>query len=562
MEGANNRSSDASREKVREDSEPSEEGEAEKIDEQRRVSSDSSTDYTLGDSSRGESKASQLQTLASAELPPADSRVEFDDSSDNLSEVPVEYSLQPVPLGGRLKALALMQQPNSIETLVDWIQNNTITELLASILDQVKAVNKGVPKDTGGKSKSSASATKLSSSIASSNPQEQKLQPIESESNVCVPEPDKQNTKHLSIVPMPRTPSDGYNWRKYGQKQVKSPEGSRSYYRCTFSDCCAKKIECCDISNRLIETVYRSHHNHDPPQKLNSTRENKPILSTPPVNQGINTSNLVRYVNDLVPSTPSKELVVTLEETPETQQESSDSAETTGADTKEMHGDGPESKKRHVSLMGSEVESLHKPGKKPKYVVHAAGDVGISGDGYRWRKYGQKMVKGNPHPSLRSAIAVVLFRCVYPFLKFSSHLSFSAALTLSETETNCPEKENEENESEWNYYRCTSAGCPVRKHIERAVDNSSAVVITYKGIHDHDTPVPRKHHGPKGGTAVATSPISLNDMQSKSKLHKTQQTQWSVGKEGELTGEALVGEDKASESARTLLSVGFEIKPC
>lgn len=39
-----------------------------------------------------------------------------------------------------------------------------------------------------------------------------------------------------------------------------------------------------------------------------------------------------------------------------------------------------------------------KSGKKPKFVVHAAGDVGISGDGYRWRKYGQKMVKGNPHP--------------------------------------------------------------------------------------------------------------------------------------------------------------------
>ncbi|XP_042004350.1 probable WRKY transcription factor 32 isoform X2 [Salvia splendens] len=487
MEGANNRSSDASREKVREDSEPSEKGEAEnrddkaeKIDEQRRVSSDSSTDYTLGNSSRGESKA-QLQTLASAELPAADSRVEFDDSSDHLSEVPVEYSLQPVPLGGKLK-------------------------------DQIKEVNNGVPKDTGGRSKSSAFATKLSSSIASSNPQEQKLQPVESESNVCVPEPDKQNTKRLSIVPMPRIPSDGYNWRKYGQKQVKSPEGSRSYYRCTFSECSAKKIECCDISNRLIETVYKSHHNHDPPQKLNSIRENKPTLSTPPVNQGINASNLVSYVNDLVPSTPSKEHVVTLEETPETKQESSDSEETTGADTKEMHGNGPESKKRQKRNYTGEVESLHKPGKKPQYVVHAAGDMGISGDGYRWRKYGQKMVKGNPHPR--------------------------------------------------NYYRCTSAGCPVRKHIERAVDNSSAVVITYKGIHDHDTPVPRKRHGPKDGNAVATSPISLNDVQSKSKPHKTQQTQWSVGKEGELTGEALVGGDKASESARTLLSVGFEIKPC
>lgn len=43
-------------------------------------------------------------------------------------------------------------------------------------------------------------------------------------------------------------------------------------------------------------------------------------------------------------------------------------------------------------------ESPLKTGKEHKDVVHAAGDVGISGDGYRWRKYGQKMVKGNPHP--------------------------------------------------------------------------------------------------------------------------------------------------------------------
>lgn len=51
-------------------------------------------------------------------------------------------------------------------------------------------------------------------------------------------------------------------------------------------------------------------------------------------------------------------------------------------------------KKSNLANSGSTI----KPGKKPKFVVHAAGDVGISGDGYRWRKYGQKMVKGNPHP--------------------------------------------------------------------------------------------------------------------------------------------------------------------
>lgn len=211
-------------------------------------------------------------------------------------------------------------------------------------------------KDIGGKC--SASAIMSSSSIASSNPPELKLRPVENGSNVCVPERDKQNPKRLSIVPTPRTSSDGYNWRKYGQKQVKSPEGSRSYYRCTFSDCYAKKIECCDISNRLIETVYRSQHNHDPPQKLNSTRENKPALLTTPVNGSNDTSHLVRHVNDPGASTPSKEHVVALDEKLETKQESSDSDETTGADTKEQYGDGPESKKRHVALVTSHFHSM------------------------------------------------------------------------------------------------------------------------------------------------------------------------------------------------------------
>lgn len=54
-------------------------------------------------------------------------------------------------------------------------------------------------------------------------------------------------------------------------------------------------------------------------------------------------------------------------------------------------------------------DSLLKPGKKPKFVVHAAGDVGISGDGYRWRKYGQKMVKGNPHPRCMPSLSSVFF---------------------------------------------------------------------------------------------------------------------------------------------------------
>lgn len=138
-----------------------------------------------------------------------------------------------------------------------------------------------------------------------------------------------------------------------------------------------------------------------------------------------------------------------------------------------------------------------------------------------------------------------------------------------------------------NYYRCTSAGCPVRKHVETAVDSSDAVIITYKGVHDHDTPVPKKRHGPPSAPLVAAAapasmnnlqcppsaplvadaaPASLNNLQlSKPDSPQNQKisTQWSVDTEGELTGEAKdLGGEKAIESARTLLSIGFEIKPC
>lgn len=57
-------------------------------------------------------------------------------------------------------------------------------------------------------------------------------------------------------------------------------------------------------------------------------------------------------------------------------------------------------------------------------------------DEFSWRKYGQKPIKGSPHPR--------------------------------------------------GYYKCSTVrGCPARKHVERAVDDSTMLIVTYEGEHNH-----------------------------------------------------------------------------
>lgn len=39
------------------------------------------------------------------------------------------------------------------------------------------------------------------------------------------------------------------------------------------------------------------------------------------------------------------------------------------------------------------------------------------------------------------------------------------------------------------YYKCTTPGCNVRKHVERASTDPKAVITTYEGKHNHDVPI-------------------------------------------------------------------------
>lgn len=73
------------------------------------------------------------------------------------------------------------------------------------------------------------------------------------------------NQASLSLKEQRRL-DDGYNWRKYGQKQVKGSENPRSYYKCTYPNCPMKKKVERTLDGQITEIVYKGNHNHPKPQ--------------------------------------------------------------------------------------------------------------------------------------------------------------------------------------------------------------------------------------------------------------------------------------------------------
>lgn len=72
---------------------------------------------------------------------------------------------------------------------------------------------------------------------------------------------------------------DGYNWRKYGQKQVKGSEYPRSYYKCTHPNCQVKKKVERSHEGHITEIIYKGAHNHPkPPPNRRSAIGSSPLL--------------------------------------------------------------------------------------------------------------------------------------------------------------------------------------------------------------------------------------------------------------------------------------------
>ncbi|XP_062219801.1 probable WRKY transcription factor 57 [Phragmites australis] len=73
--------------------------------------------------------------------------------------------------------------------------------------------------------------------------------------------------------------------------------------------------------------------------------------------------------------------------------------------------------------------------REPRFCFQTRSDVDVLDDGYKWRKYGQKVVKNSVHPR--------------------------------------------------SYFRCTHSNCRVKKRVERLSTDCRMVITTYEGRHTH-----------------------------------------------------------------------------
>lgn len=107
------------------------------------------------------------------------------------------------------------------------------------------------------------------SSFTTTSTSHQQILPSVPDSRVTMKEsgdfsPDQRS--EVSSLAVDKPTEDGYNWRKYGQKQVKGSEFPRSYYKCTCPSCPVKKKVERSLDGQVTEIIYKGQHNHQPPQ--------------------------------------------------------------------------------------------------------------------------------------------------------------------------------------------------------------------------------------------------------------------------------------------------------
>ncbi|XWS36703.1 hypothetical protein CRYUN_Cryun20dG0108300 [Craigia yunnanensis] len=254
----------------------------------------------------------------------------------------------------------------------------------------------------------------------------------------------------------------------------------KAYYKCTHPNCQGKKQLERSHDGKMVDTVYFGKHDH--PTQLNL-----------PLDVGFVVS-IVEEIPDNASSTVVKDKSLDAHIHTPRKIELRDGSEPLAVAASEDVKGAPSKSNRIQNVADGDDDHLiskrrYLRRKKIVMLMHLwwrsqtlnhvwllrLSGVDILNDGYRWCKYGQKLVKGNPNPR--------------------------------------------------SYYRCSNPGCPVKKHVERASHDAKLVITTYEGRHYHDLPPTRTvthnttgvnvysaAHNDKSGTKVEESETVCLDM--------------------------------------------------